>query len=449
MKIRTVVLMLLLVPVFVFSQTVHQVEAGKNVISAALAGAAEGDIIELTTSGGVYQESDALRITFGVTFRAAEGLAEKPVVVNVDTLKTVFYISEDLGFADNWWLKLDGIRFDAMNIVGTDTTKVRNIFAVEETATDYSLSANDCVFENTADKVMVPSETSQADSVMFTNCLFQHIGSNALFFRVWGGGAAPGSVRYFHIEDCTFFDINGLSFDVSAHNNAAPPYPQIFINHVTIYKQYMNAWWNSNVKGEGVVKNVILHMPEENGTGLRGFIGIQMGHCLYGPNCMIEIKDGSTEIDSASFISLTDPLFVDAANGDLRLYSNSPAIGAADDGGNLGDRNWDVVENTAVEKNTFAAPAEFSLQQNYPNPFNPSTQIAYTLDRTSAVHMDVYDALGRRVASLVNAEQQAAGHYSVEWNGTDMNGNSVSSGVYFTRLQSNGQVKIIKMVLMK
>jgi Ca-activated chloride channel family protein len=93
----------------------------------------------------------------------------------------------------------------------------------------------------------------------------------------------------------------------------------------------------------------------------------------------------------------------------------------------------------------------FELAQNYPNPFNPSTEIAYYLPEGRAnyhVKLRIYDALGRLVYELVNSEQ-APGHYSVIWNGRDLNGEKVASGIYFYVLEV-GKVRLMrKMILVQ
>jgi agmatine/peptidylarginine deiminase len=95
-------------------------------------------------------------------------------------------------------------------------------------------------------------------------------------------------------------------------------------------------------------------------------------------------------------------------------------------------------------------PERFSLSQNYPNPFNPTTIITYTLPTASHVRLELFDVLGRRVASLVNAKQSAGMHtYCL-----DATQFSLSSGVYFYRVQAesiNGErfVQTKKMILLK
>jgi photosystem II stability/assembly factor-like uncharacterized protein/subtilisin-like proprotein convertase family protein len=97
-----------------------------------------------------------------------------------------------------------------------------------------------------------------------------------------------------------------------------------------------------------------------------------------------------------------------------------------------------VAPNVSSEK-----PSSFKLAQNYPNPFNPATTITYQLPTFSDVKLEVFDVLGRKVASLVNATQPA-GTYSVNFNASHL-----ASGIYFYRLQAGSFVETKKMMLVK
>ena len=88
-------------------------------------------------------------------------------------------------------------------------------------------------------------------------------------------------------------------------------------------------------------------------------------------------------------------------------------------------------------------PTKYLIFQNYPNPFNPSTNINYSIPKTSLVTIKIYDILGIEVASLVN-EEKAPGRYSVNFNG-----NKLSSGVYFYRMQAGSFVETKKLLLLK
>lgn len=93
-------------------------------------------------------------------------------------------------------------------------------------------------------------------------------------------------------------------------------------------------------------------------------------------------------------------------------------------------------------------PKGFELRGNYPNPFNPSTTIEYVLPKRMHVTIDIYNTLGQLVRQLVNSEKPA-GEHLVEWDGKDNSGATVSTGIYFYRVQSDSFAQSRKMVLLK
>jgi minor extracellular serine protease Vpr len=103
---------------------------------------------------------------------------------------------------------------------------------------------------------------------------------------------------------------------------------------------------------------------------------------------------------------------------------------------------------SSIEPGPGGMPVAFDLEQNYPNPFNPTTRISYTIGERGNVTLEVFDILGRGVATLVN-EAQAPGSYHIVWNGRNALNLPVTSGVYFYRLRSGGLSKTNRMVLLK
>jgi hypothetical protein len=95
-----------------------------------------------------------------------------------------------------------------------------------------------------------------------------------------------------------------------------------------------------------------------------------------------------------------------------------------------------------------AVPVQFGLDQNYPNPFNPSTKITYQLPVNAKVVLDIYNIVGQKVRTLVNAEQEP-GYYSIDWNGLDDASQRLASGVYMYRIQAGSFVQINKMLMLK
>ena len=93
-------------------------------------------------------------------------------------------------------------------------------------------------------------------------------------------------------------------------------------------------------------------------------------------------------------------------------------------------------------------PEQFALIQNFPNPFNSNTRISYLLPKASFVRLIVYNVNGDQITSLVNSKQ-SAGTYVVTWNGSDSNGYTMPSGVYFYRIVAGGHTAIKSMMYLR
>jgi len=84
----------------------------------------------------------------------------------------------------------------------------------------------------------------------------------------------------------------------------------------------------------------------------------------------------------------------------------------------------------------------------YPNPFRPRTTIAFQVDEPGPVRVDVFDARGARVRTLMDASVPAGAH-SAAWDATDADGHAVASGVYFVRMTTGKHAFTHRMVLLK
>ena len=144
--------------------------------------------------------------------------------------------------------------------------------------------------------------------------------------------------------------------------------------------------------------------------------------------------------------------------GRVRLSSGQPAAGVQVRLFDLTDLRRSVGTTTdetghfALPLRAFstargtALPTDFALGQNYPNPFNPSTIIPYQLPTAGHVRLEVFNVLGQRLATLVDAERSAGAH-TAQWDGTDAVGRAVGAGVYIYRLSSGGMTESRRMVL--
>ena len=93
-------------------------------------------------------------------------------------------------------------------------------------------------------------------------------------------------------------------------------------------------------------------------------------------------------------------------------------------------------------------PTSFELHANYPNPFNPFTHIRYDLPEAGSVRLEIFDALGGHVQTLIEA-YHPAGRYVAIWRGVDDHGMDVASGVYFYSIDVEGATDSRQMALVR
>ncbi len=154
-----------------------------------------------------------------------------------------------------------------------------------------------------------------------------------------------------------------------------------------------------------------------------------------------------------------NPLFADPDNGDFHITwanypiedeTKSPCIDTGAPWSPL-DPDSTHADMGALYFNQWisdiddpiALPERVQLHQNYPNPFNASTLISYELPVSSEIKLDIYDILGRHIATLEDGTQPAGSH-QVVWNADEL-----ASGVYFYKLQAKDYIERKRMVLVK
>ena len=107
-----------------------------------------------------------------------------------------------------------------------------------------------------------------------------------------------------------------------------------------------------------------------------------------------------------------------------------------------------AVSVSATEKLIALIPNDFVLLQNFPNPFNPNTSIGYQLQSASPVAVTIYDLMGNVVNNLFSGAE-SPGYKSINWDATNNNGDLVSSGMYFYKLQVGESFEIKRMMYLK
>jgi hypothetical protein len=322
------------------AQTVHQVAAGDNAIGDALLEAFAGDIIELTTSGGIYTDSATHEIMFDITIRAAEGLAQKPVIDGGTNQPVIEIIA-------------GGITVQGIKFINGDYV-LRSRAAETVNSSDFSLKVDNCEFHNwtqraihTRDDIWTP-----LDSVLVSNSIFMNGDEQAFYLKATRGehGIFPGGYRYCKIENCL---IAGLTSFGDGHATYIEPgnrdvgdqgWPEVIIDHVTV--DNCESGISTYTTAGAIVQNCVVTNLTDPG---KNCFDIQSGRWtdpeLPPPSTLknsiysgggLNLEGSSTVVGITENVDSVAPIFVDAANGNYALAEGSPGKGAGTDGKDLG-----------------------------------------------------------------------------------------------------------------
>ncbi|MFU8860465.1 MAG: CotH kinase family protein [Cyclonatronaceae bacterium] len=129
----------------------------------------------------------------------------------------------------------------------------------------------------------------------------------------------------------------------------------------------------------------------------------------------------------------------------VRIRFDGPDM-TADNGNRVSFNNISletVPDTTTNIDDDPGKPVEFRLYQNYPNPFNPGTIIPFEIPVASDIKLEVFDVLGRKVATLID-EFKVTGRYEVPFDATGL-----ASGVYIYRLTARNNVESRRLTIVK
>jgi glucuronoarabinoxylan endo-1,4-beta-xylanase len=163
------------------------------------------------------------------------------------------------------------------------------------------------------------------------------------------------------------------------------------------------------------------------------FFSTILSESLYGQTISISGKITSSRLPVRN-ASIT---FIDNANTTRKFSALTDESG-----------NYRIGIITSVESVNNTQPSKFELEQNYPNPFFSSTALPYGIKETSHVRVTIYDILGKVVRKF-DVGQQSVGLYNVLWDGQYNSGLKVANGIYFYRLEADGESRVRKMIFNK
>jgi hypothetical protein len=188
------------------------------------------------------------------------------------------------------------------------------------------------------------------------------------------------------------------------------------------------------------------YTPEESISALKNFYRTYYGN-LWGEYGFKDAFNLNQNWFASSYISIDQgPIIVMIENyrsGLLweKFMANPEIQPMLDSIGFVPDSTTSVIDESSIMN-------DFRLIGNYPNPFNPSTTISFMLPQREFIEINVYNSLGALVDKLAYREFES-GENNISWQGTDHNGEYVSSGIYFYKIKSTEKMLTGKMVLQK
>ena len=294
---------------------------GSGAISAAIGQAQSGDVLVL--ADGQYTESSNIVISTPLTICAAEGA--KPV----------------LNAGGRIEVKAD------LRVVGLSigTTSAGEAFRLKPGTDLYSLYLKGCTIKGFSSKTIRVYASDQTaayvDSLVLDDCLVQPSAGRGL-----EASAADKQVQHLRITNSTFDGgKNGVGRLVYFNSAEGTTVQSAMIDHCTFYNaQDTRGIYLGNIDGAQVSNSIFMN-PEYNADN--------KSYCVYGKNTLLThsisynadayVRSGA----QSDRLSTQNPYFVDAANGNFQLYSNSPAATMGTDGKAIGDPRWGVSAEEA------------------------------------------------------------------------------------------------------
>lgn|GEM_PF-4960336 len=446
-----IVITIALVPALLLGAVI-QVTEGVDKISAAIATASAGDTIELTTDGGVYNETAQVIVDKALTIKAADGLTNKPVWTTDDVQATILLGSS---------LTLEGIKLDGS--LGDNVTELGIL--LQGGNLGYSLYLTDCDFYDFvgpttkgtaifADGDVVGA--TQAEVVEIMGCTFYRIPGNIIDFSYPDASVSvEGSVKDFYCANSTFqgmiddppiYLMRNVSGSGSVGDGGLEPY--VTVDFCTFVNCGSKGIYPKYISGASIWNSIAAYFEDDAARiyGESSFLNFLWYSCPSGID-FYDASDPGVDANPANSTNIinADPKFVDpdfATSGNFTLADDSPAVGQGEEGKTLGDPRW-WPGGTGIDDRE-RGPKTFALGQNYPNPFNPSTTIGFDIAEAGHVTLSVFNIMGQQVATLVDRDM-GTGHYTAQWN-TD---EAMTGGIYFYKISTNDNVQIRKMTLLK
>jgi hypothetical protein len=206
-------------------------------------------------------------------------------------------------------------------------------------------------------------------------------------------------------------------------------------------KNSLNYSWNISVSDVNRAPEIITYLPAETNIQVDGS----------NPSLDFEIAVTDPDIDNTLnykwLINSLDQNVNDSIFNRTFTSEGAFEVKAIVTDGIASDSTlWNVTSLVGIEELTL--PTVTVLHQNYPNPFNPETMVGFDIAQAGQVNVSVYNYKGELVTTLVN-EPKNRGSYSIKWNCSNQNGQTVTSGIYFIVMKADNYSKVVKALMVK
>ncbi|HNW60404.1 MAG TPA: DUF4957 domain-containing protein [bacterium] len=455
-KVLLIVVSLIALTSLAFSQNYIDVAPGEGMLSAALAAAADGDVLRLVP-GAEYTES---------VLKTVGTIVDKKIAIVADgdgSVKPIIKIFTDpaegtcqfFQVGNNGSLLLAGLEFDGAVNGSKSVSYLGRCYMGESPAPAAikKIHLESCVIANLKSNVIDGANSNIAsyvviDSAIVNNCIVHDTGTLVHF--------KTASSNYVQVTNSTMYNITSYGMRINGITNTQrTENPEVVVDHTTWYNIGLtdpremivteNAGTNLFEKPI-LITNSIFSTLTAAAAGSKSAINIKMtvGDAMATIThiCMWDLGAKKNWLKHTITDTIRmDPGFADPANGDFTLPAGSLLLTYGSDKGPIGDKRW-TNNASAVARNDLQ-PEGFVLAQNYPNPFNPATTISFTLAQAGLARLAVYDARGREVMVLAQGLLGAGIHHY------EFAVHNLVSGLYFYRLTMAGRSWTKKMLLLQ
>jgi hypothetical protein len=156
-------------------------------------------------------------------------------------------------------------------------------------------------------------------------------------------------------------------------------------------------------------------------------------------------KKFSKTFSTGKGLLVEEPLKLHFGLGDI---SKIDSVGIT----NTSDNKQYTFKDVAVNQNFVLDPKGINQEginlieiTTVPNPFTNSFQIIYDIKKSHNVVLSIYNSLGNKIEEILN-ENQTSGKYNITWKSKDLNGNELSSGIYYLFADFDGVLKMLKLI---